>query len=100
MFGTTQEPANILLMSANFIYLWFVLYYNILEQLKLYNGPCSSYFRPIFFFLDPIPIAMLAKMVAVFLNDLAAVYGSLFGRIFRSFSDKCLFNDILTLAVL
>jgi len=25
-------------MSANFIYLWFVLYYSILEQLKLYNG--------------------------------------------------------------
>jgi len=25
-------------MSANFIYLWFVLYYSVLEQLKLYNG--------------------------------------------------------------
>lgn len=36
--GAGQEPANILLMSANFIYLWFVLYYSILEQLKLYNG--------------------------------------------------------------
>lgn len=34
--GTHKHPVYV----SKFIYLWFVLYYNILEQLKLYNGPC------------------------------------------------------------
>lgn len=78
-----QEPANILLMSANFIYLWFVLYYNILEQLKLYNGP---------FHAPPLASPSLSPGSTLVPNsNMAAVLldGSLFGRIFRSFSVKC-----------
>lgn len=81
--SAAQEPANILLMSANFIYLWFVLYYNILEQLKLYNGPFHAPPHPSSSPSHGSTLVPNSNMAAVLLD------GSLFGRIFRSFSVKC-----------
>lgn len=81
--GTHKHPVYV----SKFIYLWFVLYYNILEQLKLYNGPCML---GLSFSLYPSPVP----------NCCWLLDGSLFGRIFRSFRarGRYLHNDILTLA--